>query len=55
MNVKFLVLNLTNQKEIEKFETNLRELLNKGWVVEDTYDMEGAIVFYLSTVMEQNN
>jgi len=54
MNVKFLILNLTNQDEIEKFERKLQKLLSSGWMVEDTYDMESAIVFYLTTVVSNN-
>jgi len=54
MNIKFLILNLTDQEEIEKFEKKLQKLLSIGWVVEDTYDMESAIVFYLTTVVPNN-
>jgi len=50
LNVKFLILDLRKQEFVEAFEIKLRDYLEKGWVVEDTFDMEGAIVFYLITL-----
>ena len=51
MKIKFLVLNLTDKKDIEQKEKQLAELIGRGWCVEDTFAFETSVLFYLTTVV----
>lgn len=55
MDCKFLVLNLQRQELIDEFEKKLKSYLENGWFVEDHYEMDGSIVFYLTTLIDKKN
>ena len=51
MKIKFVVLNLTDKKDITDKEKQLGDLFSKGWCVEDTFAFETSVLFYLTTVV----